>query len=232
MAKKRKQTKSAAVNIIPEEYVEEKEPRAAAAGKNAFRENLEAILIAVVLAMVIRTFVVQAFKIPSGSMKETLLIGDHILVNKFVYGVRLPYLKTVLIPWKTPERGDIVVFKYPEDPKKDYIKRVIGTPGDVLEIRDKRVYINGVVLHDEAYAERKEETILDANLSHRDNFGPIRVPENALFVMGDNRDFSHDSRFWGFVEIEEIKGKAFMIYFSWNGEQGGVRWKRIAQMLK
>ena len=120
--------------------------------KGALRENVEAIVIAVIIALFIRTFIVQAFKIPSGSMIDTLLIGDHILVNKFIYGVKIPFADKTLISVKSPERGDVVVFKFPEDPKKDFIKRVIGIAGDVVEIRNKKVYINGKLLnHDHAY---------------------------------------------------------------------------------
>ena len=194
------------------------------------RENIEAILIAVVIALFIRTFVVQAFKIPSGSMKQTLLVGDHILVNKFIYGVKIPYLNTVILPLTEPGRGDIVVFKYPVDPKKDFIKRVIGVAGDVVEIRDKAVYINSErVTHD--FAVFSDTRTMSGGLRPRDNLGPVTVPDGALFVMGDNRDESYDSRFWGFVPVRDVSGKAFVIYWSWDSEEFGVRWGRIAQLL-
>ena len=200
--------------------------------KSSLRENIEAILVAVVLALFIRTFVVQAFKIPSGSMKNTLLIGDHILVNKFTYGIKLPFTGTTLVPIKDPQRGDIVVFKYPNDPSKDFIKRVVGIAGDQIEIRNKEVYVNGKRLEQD-FAIHTDDRILPG----RDYFGPITVPENSLFVMGDNRDNSHDSRFWGFVSLKAVKGKAFIIYWSWNGENEGsivdyVRWSRMGQLLK
>jgi signal peptidase I len=200
--------------------------------KSSLRENIEAILVAVVLALFIRTFVVQAFKIPSGSMKNTLLIGDHILVNKFIYGIKLPFIGATLIPIKDPQREDIVVFEYPDDPSKDFIKRVIGVAGDRVEIRDKKVYVNNMPL-DQDFAIYTD----DRSLPGRDFFGPITVPENSLFVMGDNRDNSHDSRFWGFVKLKAIKGKAFIIYWSWNGENQNsildyVRWGRMGQLLK
>jgi signal peptidase I len=203
--------------------------------KSALRENIEAIIVAIVLALFIRTFVVQAFKIPSGSMLNTLLIGDHILVNKFIYGVRLPFNGTVLIPVSKPKHDDIVVFKFPEDPSKDFIKRVVGVEGDTIEIRDKKVYVNGVL------KESDFAIYLDPYVQHseqnRDNLGPFKVPENSIFVMGDNRDHSYDSRFWGFVDLKDLKGKAFMIYWSWNGENKEsimdyVRWDRIFQRLK
>lgn len=198
--------------------------------KSAWRENIEAILIAVVIALFIRTFVVQAFKIPSGSMKNTLLIGDHILVNKFIYGVRLPYWRNALIPLKSPQRGDIIVFKYPEDPKKDFIKRVIGAPGDEVEYRDKKLYINGRLVENDVGI-HTDPRIFPGTFKTRDNFGPIKIPPNKLFVMGDNRDESYDSRFWGFVDMQAVNGKAFMIYWSWDQNNFGVRWKRLGHLL-
>jgi len=181
--------------------------------KNAWRENIEAILIAVVIALFIRTFLVQAFKIPSGSMLETLQIGDQILVNKFIYGVKIPFTDgRVLIPFKDPQPGDIVVFKYPEDPSKDFIKRVVAVAGDTVSIVDKQLYVNGDPVVDEPYA------MYSRLPTHVDNMPPVQVPENKLFVMGDNRDNSHDSRFWGFVDLSAVKGKAFMIYWSWDRE--------------
>jgi len=198
--------------------------------RSRFRENAEAIFIAVIIALFIRTFVVQAFKIPSGSMKPTLQIGDHILVNKFIYGVKIPYLNTVLLPAKKPQRGDIVVFKYPLDPKKDFIKRVIGLPGDAVEIREKVIYINGQRLNHDVGVFSDPRTIA-GNIRPRDNMGPITVPKGALFVMGDNRDESFDSRFWGFVPLRDVNGKAFIIYWSWDSEDFNVRWGRIANLL-
>jgi len=199
--------------------------------KNVWRENIEAIIIALVLALFIRTFIVQAFKIPSGSMKDTLLVGDHILVNKFIYGVKIPFTQKTLIPFKDPGTGDIIVFKFPKDPKKDFIKRVVGVDGDVVKITDKKVYVNDI-LQEEEYAVHKDSDTFSGNISPRDNFGPVKVPRGALFVMGDNRDNSHDGRFWGFVDLKAVKGKAFMIYWSWNREEFGVRWKRIGDLLK
>lgn len=200
--------------------------------KNAWRENIEAIVIAVVIAMFIRTFILQAFKIPSGSMLETLQIGDQILVNKFIYGVKIPFTggKT-LITVKDPERGDIVVFKYPEDPKKDFIKRVVAVGGDTLEIIDKQLVVNDKPVMEEPYAVYKENRIIPGKFSTRDNLKKITIPPGKLFVMGDNRDNSHESRFWGFVDLTEIKGEAFMIYWSWNKDDFGVRWKRIGDLL-
>ena len=204
--------------------------------KSGLRENIEAILIAVLLALFIRTFVVQAFKIPSGSMKETLQIGDHILVNKFIYGVKIPFVQKTLIPIKDPQREDIIVFKYPENPKLDFIKRVIGVAGDVIEIRNKKLYVNGKRM-DRSYAVFKDPHTIPSIYNKRDSFGPVTVPKNALFVMGDNRDNSKDSRFWGFVDLSAVKGKAFMIYWSWNKNNSKsvfdyVRWDRIGHILE
>jgi signal peptidase I len=207
--------------------------------KSVFREYFEAIFIAILLALFIRTFVVQAFKIPSGSMLPTLQIGDHLLVNKFIYGVRLPFTGSMLIPFNEPDRGDVVVFKFPKDRSVDYIKRIIGTPGDTVEVRDKKVYINGEPV-DDPHAHISTPSVLSGNASPRDNFGPVLVPEGRIFVMGDNRDNSFDSRFWGFVEQKDILGKAFILYWSWDIEQplvsldrlASIRWKRLANIIE
>jgi signal peptidase I len=198
--------------------------------KGIFREYFEAILIAIVLALFIRTFIVQAFKIPSGSMKPTLLVGDHILVNKFIYGVKLPFFRITLIPVTDPKRGDIVVFKFPEDPDKDFIKRVIGIPGDVVEIRNKKIYLNHKPMED-SHGTYVDPHVIPGSARPRDNFGPVTVPSDSLFVMGDNRDHSYDSRFWGFVDMSDLKGKAFIIYWSWNKENSGVRWSRLGSLI-
>ena len=199
--------------------------------KSGLRENIEAIVIAILLALFIRTFIVQAFKIPSSSMKETLLIGDHILVNKFIYGVKFPFLQKIIIPVKTPQRGDIIVFRFPEEPGKDFIKRVIGIPGDVIEIKSKQVIINGKPLNHD-YGMHTDPRIIPGGMQPRDNFGPQTVPPDSYFVLGDNRDHSYDSRFWGFVDLRAVKGKAFMIYWSWDKEDFGVRWGRIGDMIR
>ena len=199
--------------------------------KSILREYTEAILIALLLALFIRGFIVQAFKIPSGSMIPTLLVGDHILVSKFIYGIRNPFTGSVLIPVKNPERFDIVVFKYPLNPSQDFIKRIVGLPGDTVKIVDKKVFVNGIPLENDPGKNQKHR-ILSAEDSPRDNFGPVTVPENSLFVMGDNRDNSHDSRFWKFVDYKDLKGKAFVMYWSWNNDDFAVRWQRIGKMLK
>jgi len=201
--------------------------------KSSLRENTEAIIIAIIIAMFIRTFIIQAFKIPSGSMLETLQIGDQILVNKFIYGVKIPFTDgKILIPVKNPEKGDIVVFKYPEDPSKDFIKRVIATGGDTVEIINKTLYVNDKLIENEPYAIHSQKEIIPAAFSRRDNLRKFSVPLNNLFVMGDNRDNSHDSRFWGFVDLKAVRGKALIIYWSWNKDKFGVRWNRIGDLLK
>ena len=201
------------------------------AKKGKLRENIEALLIAVVLALFIRAFVVQAFKIPSGSMQNTLLIGDYILVNKFIYGIKIPLTDVTVIPIKSPKRGDIIVFKFPQDPSKDFIKRVIGLSGDTIEIRNKQVFVNDKATAD-SYAVYSDPHVLPPMLQPRDNFGPVKVPEGQLFVMGDNRDESNDSRFWGFVDEKSVRGKAFLIYWSWNREGFSVRWNRLGDLIE
>lgn len=197
--------------------------------KSVVREYTEALLVALVLAFFIRSFIVQAFKIPSGSMLPTLQIGDHILVNKFLYGLRLPYpFEKMLVEWKQPNHGDVIVFIYPKDQTKDFIKRVIGTPGDTVEIRHKQVYLNGAKMEDPhaTFADDDREVP-----GLRDNFGPVTVPAHHVFVMGDNRDRSHDGRFWGFVDLNDVKGKAFLIYWSWDGQDRWVRWERLGSLI-
>ncbi len=198
--------------------------------KSVFREYVEAIVIALILALFIRSFIVQAFKIPSGSMLPTLQIGDHILVNKFIYGIRNPLTGSAWISIGEPRRKDIIVFKYPVNPKQDFIKRVIGVAGDRIEIIDKKVYVNGKIFEVEN-AIYLDKHIFPPEQQPRDNLGPFVVPENSLFVMGDNRDNSHDSRFWKFVDLKAVKGKAFIIYWSWNKEDFAVRWTRMGDLI-
>ena len=198
--------------------------------KSKVHEYAEAIIIAILIAVVVRTFVVQAFKIPSRSMVPTLLVGDHILVNKFIYGVKVPFLRKTIIPITNPQRGDIVVFIYPNDRSKDYIKRVIGVSGDKIEIKNKIIFINGKQYSD-AYGIYSDNVIYPGSMQPRDNFGPVTVPPESLFVMGDNRDESADSRFWGFVDLKDVEGKAFIIYFSLNYEEKNLRWQRLGSVL-
>jgi len=211
--------------------------------KKNIREIVEAVVIALVLALVIRTFVIQAFKIPSGSMEDTLLVGDHIVVSKFAYGVQvpkpaiikvfgasIPFFETKLIPsWGKVERGDVIVFRFPGDRSKDYIKRVIGLSGDRVELREKVLYLNDARIDDPwgvnkggLYGEDTEKNV---------NFGPYTVPEGTVFVMGDNRDRSYDSRYWGTVPFKDIKGKAFIIYWSWDRDSHWVRFGRLGDII-
>ena len=204
--------------------------------KTVLREYVEAIVIAGMLALFIRAYIVQAFKIPSGSMETTLLIGDHILVNKFLFGTKLPFKEHKVWIIRHPQRGDIVVFKFPEDEKakrdvRDFIKRVIGTPGDIVEVKDKKVFVNGYMLK-EPYTRYEDKTILPRQDQPRDNYGPVKVPPSQLFVMGDNRDRSYDSRFWGFVEEDKVEGKALVMYWSWDGDDKWVRWGRIGHLVE
>jgi signal peptidase I len=187
--------------------------------KSTAREYFESIVIAVILALFVRTWVVQAFKIPTASMENNLLVGDHLLVNKSVFGPTAnPVLRSIL-PVRDIRRGDVVVFKYPDEPERDFIKRVVGLPGDTVELRNKKVFINGQPL-DEPYvhflepATEGEVTSFDV----RERYGPVTVPVRQYFVMGDNRDNSQDSRYWGFLPREYIKGRALMIYWSYETE--------------
>lgn len=190
-------------------------------------EYTKAIVTALILALIIRTYVIQAFKIPSGSMLQTLLIGDHILVNKFIYGTKLPFSDKRILVFTKPKRGDIIVFKYPEDPSRDFIKRVIGVEGDIIEERNKIVYVNGKPLN-EPYVQHTDNSV---GIEPRDNFGPYLVPKNKLFVMGDNRDQSYDSRYWGYVDMKDVKGKAFIIYWSWDNIRKIPRLNRIGKLI-
>ena len=197
--------------------------------KKLLLEYVEAIVTALILALIIRAYVVQAFKIPSGSMISTLLIGDHILVNKFIYGTKIPFTDKRIINLKRPERGDIIVFEYPENPEKDFIKRVVATEGDMLEEKDKVVYLNGKVVR-EPFAHHFDKEIKPRS-DPRDNFGPVIVPKDKVFVMGDNRDQSYDSRYWGFVDLKAIKGKALIIYWSWDPDNF-ARFRRIGRLIE
>ncbi len=217
--------------------------------KSLWREYAEAMIVAVILALTVRAFVVQAFKIPSGSMIPSLLIGDHILVNKLSYGLQIPgdcefeisfppftcYTSNALIEFDGPERGDIIVFRYPEDEQKDFIKRIIGLPGDTIRLENKIVYINGEPFQDAPFTQRVDPGVIDGRINPRDNFGSRTVPEKSYFVMGDNRDQSLDSRFWGYVQQHKIKGRAFLVYWSWDGRGAWtewVRWNRIGKNIE
>ncbi|MBE6441281.1 MAG: signal peptidase I [Desulfovibrio desulfuricans] len=195
--------------------------------KPLWREYGEALFVALVLALVIRTFVIQAFKIPSESMLNTLLVGDHLLASKFAYGVKIPFSHVYIWQGKDPQRGDIIIFEYPNDPSTDFIKRVIGVPGDIIEVRNKQLYRNGEPVKEEYIRFTEPDRIQPI----RDNFGPVTVPKDKYFVMGDNRDNSMDSRFWGFVSRSAVRAKAWRIYWSWGGFDD-IRWKRIGRAVE
>jgi signal peptidase I len=201
--------------------------------KSLVREYAEAIAIAILLALVIRTLVVQAFTIPSGSMMDTLLVGDYILVNKFLYGAELPLADAHLPGLRHPERGDIIVFKYPQDEKRDFIKRIVGTPGDTVQMRGSQVLVNGRPLV-EPYVKgggASAHAGAPGYCGYAYGCEATRVPPDSYFVMGDNRDNSQDSRYWGFVKRDKIKGKAFLIYWSWDGERHWPRWLRLGKYI-
>jgi signal peptidase I len=207
--------------------------------KEKLYDWIKSLAIALVIALFIRAFIVEAFKIPSSSMEDTLLIGDHILVNRFVYGVRMPFSGATIIPVGTPKHGDIIVFRYPPKPSIYFIKRCIGTPGDVIEIKNKALFRNGKKIN-EPYAIHRDKQIYPRDTDYqmaktlsgsRDNFGPIKVPPHSYFMMGDNRDNSYDSRYWGFVPEKNLTGKAFIIYGSWEFSPFVVRFNRFFRLV-
>lgn len=203
--------------------------------KGFFKEYIEPIIIAILIALFIRTFVIQAFKIPSSSMEPTLQVGDHILVSKFIYGIKIPFTNIKLLQFNKPKRGDIIVFIFPKDRSKDFIKRVIATEGEKIEIVRNKIYINDRLIDDPwgYYTEKYEWA---RSLLPIDHYGPKVVPKNSLFVLGDNRDNSQDSRFWDFVSLNDVKGKALIIYFSWNGKAENlfdkIRWNRFGKIIR
>lgn len=222
--------------------LDEHAPAPPAKEKSKLREYAEALVFALLIALVVRALVLQAFKIPSSSMEKTLLVGDHIFVNKFLYGYHVPGTKGRTLMYREPRKGEIVVFEFPEDPSKDFIKRIAGVPGDVVEIRQKKVYVNGKP-YDEPWVQYLDGPSTSDPLTRgKDNMPPLRVPPGKLFALGDNRDRSYDSRFWGFVDYDAVVGKAMFIYFSidrgaatrwytpWSWYRL-VRWERIGKLL-
>jgi signal peptidase I len=195
------------------------------------REYVNTAVYAVVLTLVLRVFVVQAFRIPSESMLNTLLVGDFLFVNKFEYGAKIPFTRWRLPGIDQPRRGDVIVFQYPEDPRKDYIKRCVATGGETVEMRDKALFVNGEAV-DEPYVIHKQPQILPGEFNPRDNFGPVLVPARQLFMMGDNRDHSSDSRYWGPVDFELVKGRAMFIYWSWDTERNWPRFDRLFKSIR
>jgi len=202
--------------------------------KKFVKEYVEPIVIAILIALFIRAFIVQAFKIPSSSMEPTLLVGDHILVNKFIYGIRIPFTEIKLFEWNNPKRGDVIVFIFPQDRSKDFIKRVIGTEGEKVDIVKNKVLINGKEIDDPwgRYIDRPDWTRFPGSTGKYEH---VIVPKDHVFVLGDNRDNSADGRVWGFVPLKDVKGKAFTIYFSWNGNSedllGKIRWSRFGKLI-
>jgi signal peptidase I len=208
----------------------------------AWRDYLEATLAAVVFALFVRTFLLQAYVVPSGSMEENILVGDHLLVNKFLYAPRRLHFLAPLLPQRPLRRRDVFIFKFPGDPKRDFVKRAIGLSGEIVEIRDKAVFVNGAPL------EEPEIRHLDPDLyaaGRRDQFGPMRVPEDQIFALGDNRDRSNDSRFWGTVPRSNVKGRALLVYWSAPQEPPGrnlpariadffvrARWSRFFRLVR
>ena len=198
--------------------------------KSKTSQYAESIGIALLLALFVRSFVVEAFTIPSGSMEPTLLVGDYLLANRLSYVVKIPFTDTVLVRLGEPRRGDVVIFRYPVDPSKDFVKRIIGRQGDTIEVRNKTVYVNGTRT-DDGHAHFRPGYHWEG-----DNFGPVTVPRDSYFVMGDNRDNSSDSRVWGFVRTEDLVGKAEVIYFSRDDNPDSplhyVRWQRLCHLVR
>ncbi len=205
--------------------------------KSKTREYIESIIVAALIALVVRSFVIQAYKIPSGSMEPTLLVGDHLLVNRMSYVVKMPFTDNVIATTGKPRRGDIIVFRYPEDPSKDYIKRVIATEGEKVEIKNRAIYINGKRIPDPWGHFRPDPGQRGfVPFVDKDNLSPVTVPKDSYFVMGDNRDNSLDSRYWGYVNKRHLVGKALIIYFSWDGNAMSalnyIRWSRIGWLIR
>jgi signal peptidase I len=200
--------------------------------KHPLREAAEGILLALLIFGILRTGVVQAFRIPSSSMEQTLLVGDYLFITKFEYGARVPLLGGRLPGMRAPRCGDVVVFErdVAEDggiARLDYIKRIVAVGGQTVELRDKRLFVDGVARQEE-FVQHGESTLLAVH----DNFGPVTVPAGELFVMGDNRDNSRDSRFWGTVPMAAVHGRAFVRYFSWDAARRQPRWNRILTAVR
>jgi signal peptidase I len=200
------------------------------------REYYEAILVAVIFALFVRTFVVQAFQVPTGSMEKTVLIGDHLLVNKFIYAPHGDNALERLLPYRAPRRGDVFVFKFPENPERDFIKRVIGLPGDRVEAREKAVRVNGELFPD-THTFHVDPRVFPTDPSEpegarkRDTFGPAEVPPAHYWAMGDNRDNSYDSRYWGPVPQGNVKGRALLVYWSYEADPDSAEWHGYADKV-
>ena len=198
--------------------------------RSTLREYVEAALWALVLTLFLRAFVIQAFRIPSASMQDTLLVGDFLFVNKFEYGPKIPFTHFRLPGLRAPKRGDVIVFQFPQDPSKDFIKRCIATGGQTLQVTDKQVAVDGEKLN-EPYAIHTDPSVRPAGFEFRDNYGPYTVPAGELFMMGDNRDNSNDSRYWGPLKMDLVKGRAMFIYWSWDGSRSWPRWNRLFNLI-
>jgi signal peptidase I len=198
-----------------------------------FRETVELVVFALLIALVLRTLVIQAFRIPSGSMEDTLRAGDFILVDKVTFGPRLDFgpLDTRLPGLREPRTGDVVVFRYPLDPTKDFVKRLIAGPGQTVEIADREIVVDGVPITEPEGLKHSDPQVLPRSFSTRDNYGPVTIPEGHYFFMGDNRENSRDSRDWGFVPAEYIKGKALFIYLSWNPDPA-IKWYDLIHKIR
>lgn len=208
------------------------------ADRSTAREYLEALLIAAVFLLFTNTFVVKTFFIPSGSMEETLLVGDHLFVNRFIFGPTMGNLERAVLPLREPRRGDIVIFRSPERPNVDLVKRLIGLPGDTIQVVNKQLFVNGKKVEDGSYVVHKDPHVflnrpyMSEQQRLRDNFGPVTVPAASYFCMGDNRDMSYDSRFWGTVPAHYLKGRAFLIYWSFGGGTSDGTWRGAGAKLR
>lgn len=206
--------------------------------RHLLADLLEAACVAIVFALYVRTFLVQAFEVPTASMERTLLVGDHVLVNKFVFASHARGLLSALLPYRDIRRGDVFVFRYPEDPERDFIKRAVALPGDMVAIRSKELFVNGVrqdeprAFHSDSSV-RADDPLLPEAYRRRDQFPPTRLPAGTYFALGDNRDSSQDSRFWGPVPTENIRGRPLLVYWSLppEGERPGPLPRRLLQLL-
>ena len=203
--------------------------------KSKLRQYGESLVLAAIIALSVKSLVFAAYTVPSGSMEPTLLVGDYLIANRLSYVMKVPLTDIVFLTLGEPERGDIIIFRYPEDRSKDFVKRVIAKPGDVVEIRDKALFVNKERVND-TVAHFSDHRFIPGFLAPRDNFGPVPVPKDSYFVMGDNRDNSYDSRFWGFLKKDDLVGKAEIIYFSRDAKAADplryVRWQRIGRLVR
>ncbi len=234
---------------------EEKQENEVARPRNRFLKEVESFIWAIVIVVLLRTFVIQAYKIPSGSMIPTLIVGDHLLAAKFTYGLKIPYMDVKCCAWRKPKRGEVVIFEFPLDPSKDFVKRVVGVGGDTVEVKDGVIYINGKKVpiwpvgrysyKDVNTGEMVHGTLLKENLfghvhyvlwtdgfEEMRNYGPYKVPRGTIFVMGDNRDHSNDSRFWGPVPLVKVKGTPLIIYFPWDSANKRIIWSRFFHIIR